>query len=126
MMKTTLLQPEVLNVYQHPERNDDVAQVTLNLYVPIELDFFSGHFPEQPILPGVVQLDWVIKFAHQYLAVTGGFSSLDHIKFQAPILPDAHLELDLTWIRSKQLVEFSFTAAQQKHSSGRIVLSNLT
>jgi 3-hydroxymyristoyl/3-hydroxydecanoyl-(acyl carrier protein) dehydratase len=38
------------------------ASATYRLRVPPTLEHFRGHFPGFPILPGVVQLDWAVRF----------------------------------------------------------------
>lgn len=114
----TLLQPEVLAVRRGDQ---DSEQVILDLHVPAGLAHFPGHFPGLPILPGVVQVDWAVRHAREHFALTGGFTALENVKFQALVLPDAQLELTLTWDAGKSRLEFVFATRQRKYSSGRIV-----
>ena len=37
------------------------TSVSLALTIAADLDYFRGHFPNAPILAGVVQLDWAVK-----------------------------------------------------------------
>lgn len=75
----------------------------LLLRADADLLWFQGHFPGQPILPGVAQLDWVIHYATTLLAPGKQFSSVENIKFQQPILPGSTLQLTLNWLGDKGL-----------------------
>lgn len=117
-----MLYPNVLVV--HPV-SDNVNQVRLDLHIPIELDYFPGHFPNMPVLPGVVQIDWAVRYAREFLALSGCFTGLEHIKFQSLVLPDARLELLLIWDKQKNQLEFSYTTSERKYSSGRIAFGGI-
>jgi acyl-coenzyme A synthetase/AMP-(fatty) acid ligase/3-hydroxymyristoyl/3-hydroxydecanoyl-(acyl carrier protein) dehydratase len=112
---TPPLQPQVLAVRPAGDH------VVLDLHVPATLAHFPGHFPGMPILPGVVQIDWAVRYAREHLALVGEFSSLENIKFLALVLPDAQLELTLKWDVANTRLEFLFATSQRKYSSGRIV-----
>jgi len=114
----SVLLPEVRAVRPLGDGGDEVV---LDLHVPPGLTHFSGHYPGLPILPGVVQIDWAVRYAQEHLALSGQFAALENIKFLALVLPDAQLELTLKWDAAKARLEFSFATSQRKHSSGRIV-----
>ena len=69
------------------------------LWVTPDMPAFAGHFPDQPILPGVMQLHWGIQLANliwpQYAADTA-FVGTARVKFKAPVLPDTLMRLQLT------------------------------
>ncbi|MBS1228773.1 MAG: AMP-dependent synthetase and ligase [Proteobacteria bacterium] len=99
-------------------------QVVIDLLVPRELAHFAGHFPDLPILPGVVQIDWAIRHAREHLPLRGQFTALENIKFQALVLPDTQLELTLTWDDENARLDFIFANSQRRCSSGRIVFDS--
>ena len=65
--------------------------------VAIDHPAFDGHFPGQPILPGVVLLSAALEAAaaHGGAAWLGGPVQLSSAKFLAPLPPGAHCEIHL-------------------------------
>jgi 3-hydroxyacyl-[acyl-carrier-protein] dehydratase len=56
-----------------------------------------GHFPGEPIAPGVLLLDLVLDRAERWLGAPLRIAALRQVKFTAPLLPEqeARLRLDL-------------------------------
>lgn len=117
-MTTPTLLPELLAVQRIGAHEE---QVRLHLHVPDTLLHFSGHFPGLPILPGVVQIDWAVRYARGYFPISDSFTALEKIKFHALVLPGATLALVLKWDSSRARLEFAYTTTKGKHSSGNIV-----
>nr|WP_320165545.1 AMP-binding protein [uncultured Methylophaga sp.] len=88
--------------------------------IPEELLYFDGHFQQQAILPGVVQLHWAAKLGQKYLNISGHFHRLEAIKFQQLILPGSVVSLSLSYDHSKQKLSFSFSSEKGVHSSGKV------
>ncbi|ESS73281.1 AMP-dependent synthetase and ligase [Methyloglobulus morosus KoM1] len=95
--------------------------VELSLRVQADLPYFSGHFPGQPILPGVAQLAWVEKYGKLFFPITRPFSSMEVIKFKKIIRPDDKLTLQLRWNESGGKLYFDFSSPIESHSSGRLL-----
>ena len=55
--------------------------------VPVDHPAFAGHFPGQPIVPGVVLLDQAILFAEKFLATPALNWQVGNAKFLSPVLP---------------------------------------
>lgn len=118
------LLPEILAVRR---RMPESRQVVLDLNIPENIVHFSGHFPGMAILPGVVQIDWAVRFAREHFVLTSEFTMLENIKFRTLILPNAQLELALQWNRdSRESIDFSFATSERKYSLGRIVFGAAT
>src|SRR5258708_638284 len=96
-------------------------RVELDLRVPPGLDYFAGHFPGIPILPGVVQIDWSIRLGCARLPVRGGFVAAEQLKFLSIIRPDARLTLFLEIDAQRERLGFRYAGKEQKYASGILV-----
>ena len=70
--------------------------LTWTFVVPVDLPFFEGHFPDHPILPGVVALGWLLAGAERFTGRNLDAAELLNVKFQVVIFPGAALELSVT------------------------------
>jgi 3-hydroxymyristoyl/3-hydroxydecanoyl-(acyl carrier protein) dehydratase len=96
------------------------ARVELELRVPPELAYFEGHFPGLPILPGVVQIDWSVRFARERLDLCGKFAAAENLKFLSIVRPDTRLTLALQAEKNTRLT-FNYFSQNRKYSSGTLV-----
>lgn len=94
--------------------------VVLHLNVPHDLDYFEGHFPGLPVLPGVVQLHWAARLAAEHLGQTCKGSRIDQLKFLAIVHPGTELTLTLRLDRSARALHFAYAGPTQTCSSGHI------
>lgn len=107
--------PDVIKKTEHEN------SVELTLFVPKNLDYFNGHFPDAPILAGVVQLHWAVEYTKQaFNLVDCEVVNLEVLKFQVVIVPDQNLVLTLTR-KSTNKVLFTYDSERGQHASGRIV-----
>ena len=111
----TRLLPEILG-----ERTAG-GRVELELHVPPDLEYFAGHFPGMPILPGVVQIDWSIRLGRARLPVRGGFVAAEQLKFLAIVRPAAQLTLTLELSAEKTKMKFRYAGKDRDYSSGTLV-----
>jgi acyl-coenzyme A synthetase/AMP-(fatty) acid ligase len=84
--------------------------------------YFDGHFPDTPILPGVVQVEWALRLGREHFALPPDFLRLEAVKFQRLIPPGTQVQLELTWAAGSGLLEFKVTSEAGAHASGRLVL----
>ncbi|WP_257307142.1 hypothetical protein [Geothrix campi] len=84
---------------------------------------FSGHFPGQPVLSGLIQVDWAARLGQEAFGPLGTFQGLEHLKFQAPILPDEPLELHLDWVPTTGLLRFRYHGTHGQKSRGTLVFT---
>jgi len=115
------LLPEPLPAEPQPDLADNT--VTLALPIDHDLPWFSGHFAQQGVLPGVVQIDWAEGFARQHFSLPGTLSHLEVIKFNSLITPGNPVQLKLEWKPDSGKLLFAFRSLDddRPHSSGRLV-----
>lgn len=109
-----LLDCEVIATGQH---------CRLTLQIPHSLYYFNGHFPGNPVLPGVVQTHWAIHYARLHLKLERVFAGLEAIKFQHIIQPGAIVTLELQWMAERDKLHFSYHSPTARHASGRILFA---
>ncbi|GHA14579.1 thioester dehydrase [Arenicella chitinivorans] len=98
-------------------------QAIIELEVPDDLRYFAGHFPQQAVLPGVVQVHWVGELAARLFAV-GAFTELKSLKFNSMVLPNTWLRLTLDFHAEKSQLKFSYATQEQYFSSGVLVFKS--
>jgi 3-hydroxymyristoyl/3-hydroxydecanoyl-(acyl carrier protein) dehydratase len=74
--------------------------------IPLDHPCFPGHFPGQPILPGVLLLERVMALARASLARPLDECTLHNIKFLASVAPGDVLDVQLAGTQSN---EYRFT-----------------
>ena len=108
--------PEVMS------QREDAGLWTLNLSIPPDLAYFSGHFPTTPVLPGVVQVEWAMMLGQQLLDLPPRFAGMEVLKFQQLVRPGDAIELTLRFDRERSKLHFAYRNATAACASGRIVL----
>jgi 3-hydroxymyristoyl/3-hydroxydecanoyl-(acyl carrier protein) dehydratase len=102
------------------ETDGDV--VALVLHIPHDLEYFDGHFPGHPIVPGVVQIKWVMDFSRRYFSLQGDSRKMEALKFSHVIMSGNDLILKLEYRRELNKIYFQYQIENAICSSGRIVL----
>ena len=97
------------------------AYVELELKVLAKLVFFDGHFPEQPILPGVTQIAWAEQLGKIFFDINQPFLRMEVIKFKKIIRPGDVISMKLSWKSGAAKLYFEINSETDSHSSGRIV-----
>jgi 3-hydroxyacyl-[acyl-carrier-protein] dehydratase len=81
--------------------------------VSINEEFFQGHFPGKPIMPGVLQVEALAQaagvLAVESLGLAGSgklvyFMSIDGVKFRKPVEPGVLLRLEVEFIQKRSRV----------------------
>jgi 3-hydroxymyristoyl/3-hydroxydecanoyl-(acyl carrier protein) dehydratase len=109
-----VLFPEILGKKRATE------SIVLALRIPVGLAYFAGHFDEIAVVPGVVQIQWAVHYARQYLGVARTFSQMEVIKFKELLLPGQCLDLSLCYHEAHCKLQFSYRSETTEYSSGRI------
>src|SRR5262245_13996071 len=81
--------------------------------VSINEPFFQGHFPSEPVMPGVLIIEAMAQTAAVLVVATYGqesegklvyFMSLDDVRFRRPVFPGDRLELHVEKMQSRASV----------------------
>jgi 3-hydroxyacyl-[acyl-carrier-protein] dehydratase len=95
---------------------DKVTEMVLNesavgvKNVSVNEPFFQGHFPSEPVMPGVLIVEAMAQTAAVLVVATFGsesegklvyFMSIDGVRFRRPVLPGDRLELHVKKVQSR-------------------------
>jgi 3-hydroxyacyl-[acyl-carrier-protein] dehydratase len=78
--------------------------------VSVNEPFFQGHFPSEPVMPGVLIVEAMAQTAAVLVVSTFGtgsegklvyFMSIDGVRFRRPVIPGDRLELHVEKIQSR-------------------------
>jgi 3-hydroxymyristoyl/3-hydroxydecanoyl-(acyl carrier protein) dehydratase len=107
----------------------DERRAVYAIDIDADLHAFEGHYPGNPILAGVVQVDWAMRFAREAFSNApqpvdwNAFSGIDQLKFHQIIRPGERLELHLDWSAETGKLAFSYESeAAGRKSAGQIRL----
>jgi 3-hydroxymyristoyl/3-hydroxydecanoyl-(acyl carrier protein) dehydratase len=99
------------------------GQVTLQLDLPEDLPCFRGHYPGFPVLPGVVQIDWVMRLAAAHLQCSQPSATDFRIKFKRVIAPNSKVTLTLRHDAARRRLDFVYRSGDIVSSQGQVTLS---
>jgi 3-hydroxymyristoyl/3-hydroxydecanoyl-(acyl carrier protein) dehydratase len=88
--------------------------------VPTDLAIFRGHFPGAPIVPGVVQVGWVVELAREHGLATGRFAGISTVKFRRLVRPGNRLMACLRAGRQAGSLHFDYETGGTVVTTGRL------
>ncbi|KAA0127944.1 3-hydroxyacyl-ACP dehydratase [Chryseobacterium sp. SN22] len=95
-MQTILTDFYILQSYEQGENGAYTAYISLNK----DHEIFKGHFPENPVTPGVCMMQIVKELSEEFTGLPLFLKTASNIKFMAIInpfeTPDLKLQLDIT------------------------------
>ncbi len=112
------LDPEILAERRAADRWEQ------DLRVPADLSCWPGHFPDRPILPGVLQLDWAMQLLARWLGGETWPRRVEGLKFKQLILPGQALTLVLEREAGWGSFRFRIEQGATTFSLGRIVVED--
>lgn len=112
------LDPEILAERRAPDRWEQ------DLRVPTDLGCWPGHFPDRPILPAVLQLDWAVQLLARCLGGEMWPRRIEGLKFKQFIVPGQTLRLVLEREAGGASFRFRIAHGATTFSLGRIVVED--
>lgn len=89
--------------------------------VPETLECLAGHFPGLPVVPGVVQIGWVMNVARELLGRPPVVRRIEALKFNDLLRPLNVFHLGVEFLPGGQGVHFRLWADGHVFSSGRLL-----
>ncbi len=88
---------DISNAMTSFDRNEESGSITATFSFPAALPVFDGHFPQMPLLPGVMQIELVRLAVAKALSAPCAIARIKKVKFANPVHPEAPLtaEIDL-------------------------------
>ncbi|OOF36753.1 AMP-binding protein [Rodentibacter heidelbergensis] len=91
--------------------------------VPLDLVYLKDHFAEFPLVPGVVELQWIFEKMTTLIPAPFYCSHIDKLKFQKFLRPADQFVLTLKWDEAKGKVTFRLTTDNDVCCSGVAVIA---
>lgn len=103
-----------------PASDDIRARVIVNHDSP----WFSGHFPDHPILPGIAQLKMVADVIAHARQERLGIKRLHRVKFKRIVRPGEQLDIHAAATNTGGLYSFRITHETEDVCSGTMLLDD--
>ena len=82
--------------------------------------WFSGHFPNNPILPGIAQLKMVVDLITKLGAGRICMTGLSRVKFRKIVRPEEQLDIRVTCSNTENHYTFKITSGDEDVCSGKM------
>jgi len=102
---------------------DTEGAVVAKVSTDVQSPWFSGHFPGDPVLPGIAQLHMVTDCIEQVLQQQFVLRNLVRVKFKKLIRPGDVLDIHAVAGKKEHNYTFSIQHNDQQVCSGRLVLA---
>lgn len=98
----------------------EAAKAQLTIELPNELVWFKGHFPDEPVLPGIAQVHLAVRWADRLWNWTPSSACLTRLKFRHIVRPGTTLTLSLGRDVTTGRLSFAYRAGELAISDGVI------
>ena len=72
------------------------ARKLVEYVIPSDLSCFPGHFPDRPVVPGVLQLDWALALAEVWMGQAARVTEIESLKLLLPLEPGMRFRIRVT------------------------------
>lgn len=94
--------------------------VRLRCQIPRGMAHFTGHFPGHPVVPGFLQLGWLMEEAERHFQRSVSMRRLPRAKFHQMLTPEMSFLCDLTL--EKESLRYKLYESETVYSQGKIEL----
>lgn len=89
--------------------------------VPPDLACFPGHFPDDPVVPGVLEFDWALELAADLLGRSPRVETIESLKFLSPLRPGNSFRISVRISRESKLY-LRLWGEESEFAKGRVQL----
>ena len=89
-----MITPQNLSLFVKPNTPFANGRFHIELIIPQTLPYFEGHFPENPILPGVAFMDISLEALRVHAEVYSPLKTLKSAKYLGMVLPNDKIEIE--------------------------------
>ena len=107
--------------WQPVSADDTAREYTFGGRIPPDLAYFPGHFPEFPLVPGVVEIRWAMELAGRFEWGQADLEGIENLKYQQFVRPDDEITISLRYDETKGKIHFSVRQGDMMCASGRMV-----
>lgn len=97
-----------------------MAEFTARGLIAADHPALPGHFPGQPVVPGVVLLDFTIRALHEALGERVRVTAVPAVKFLSPLLPGEAFSVTLQVDAAGRSARFSARTPATELAQGRL------
>lgn len=120
--QTAFTTPQTAPLWQTmPSENEGVQRY--HARVSLDLTYFGGHFAEFPLVPGVIEVQWIRDLAAQFAWGKQDLIRIENLKYQQFIRPHDEIDVELAYDADKNKLTFKITHNQAACASGRLVFA---
>ena len=104
---------------QQPSEHPDIHNFEGR--VPLDLVYFGGHFAKFPLVPGVIELQWVRDLAERFDWGQRSIVRVENLKYQQFVRPNSKVFVELKYDAAKDKLSFKLENEEAACASGRMV-----
>jgi 3-hydroxyacyl-[acyl-carrier-protein] dehydratase len=103
----------------------DTKELTSSVAVNGDSPWFSGHFPDDPIFPGVAQLKMVADLVSSSVSSELRMKGMSRVKFRKIVRPGDLLDICVSSESIENMYMFKITSGGEDVCSGKMAFSQM-
>jgi 3-hydroxyacyl-[acyl-carrier-protein] dehydratase len=99
--------------------------MTKQVKVPLDSIWFDGHFPNDPILPGVAQLALVLDLLKETIGQPISATEVSRVRFKQAIRPDEEITIEVSPKAEPLSFGFRILSGTEQACSGNVRIQTI-